>query len=153
MSQTQIVEINGLKMEVDLRHAKRVEEFRIGDPVKVLVISTGYGATAPEVHPGIIVDFEAFATLPTIVVAYMDTSYGGGLKLAHINSKTTDKYELVASSSDSMLALNKSHILDRMQREIDTKSAELRDLEQKRAYFIERFGIYFGEVATQPEGA
>ena len=31
-----IVEINGIKMEVDLRHATRVEEFKIGSKVKVL---------------------------------------------------------------------------------------------------------------------
>ena len=31
-----IIEINGIKMEVDLRNAKRIDTFKVGDPVKVL---------------------------------------------------------------------------------------------------------------------
>lgn len=32
-----IVEINGIKMEVDMRHAKTIDTYKIGDRVKVLV--------------------------------------------------------------------------------------------------------------------
>ena len=90
---TQIIEVNGIKMEVDLRHAKRIDHFKVGDPVKVLASGSG----SSEVFAGVIVGFEAFETLPTIVVAYIDASYySGGLKIAHINAKSRDKYELVA---------------------------------------------------------
>jgi hypothetical protein len=32
-----VIEINGVKMEVDMRYAKRVDELRIGSRVKVLI--------------------------------------------------------------------------------------------------------------------
>lgn len=37
MDQKRIIEVNGVKLEVDLRNARRVDEFRVGSPVKVLV--------------------------------------------------------------------------------------------------------------------
>ena len=33
------IEVNGVKMEVDMRHARRIEEIRIGDKVKVVKIN------------------------------------------------------------------------------------------------------------------
>lgn len=36
MSETTIIEINGVKLEIDLRHAKRIDNLRVGDTVKVL---------------------------------------------------------------------------------------------------------------------
>lgn len=36
MEERRIVEINGVKIEVDMRTAKRVDSFRVGDNVKVL---------------------------------------------------------------------------------------------------------------------
>lgn len=114
----QIIEINGIKMEVDMRTAKRIDQFRVGDPVKLL-INTSSDA---EVMAGVIVDFENFSTLPTIVVAYCSSSYWSAeLKFAHINSKTKDKYEIVASSEDTLLALDKATVLNRIQTEIEKR--------------------------------
>ena len=36
MEEKRIVEIDGVKIEVDLRTAKRIDTFRVGDNVKVL---------------------------------------------------------------------------------------------------------------------
>ena len=36
-TETQVIEINGVKLEVDMRYAKRVDLLRIGSRVKVLV--------------------------------------------------------------------------------------------------------------------
>ena len=36
MTDTTIIEINGLKLEIDLRSAKRIDSFRVGDNVKIL---------------------------------------------------------------------------------------------------------------------
>ena len=33
------IEINGVKLEVDLRNATRIDEFKVGDNVKVKIIS------------------------------------------------------------------------------------------------------------------
>ena len=39
MEEKRIIEVNGIKMEVDLRNAKRIDQFKVGDSVKVLVKS------------------------------------------------------------------------------------------------------------------
>jgi len=39
----QIIEINGVKLEVDLSTAKRIDEFRVGDTVKVLILVHRHG--------------------------------------------------------------------------------------------------------------
>ena len=36
MEEKRLVEINGIKMEVDMRSARRVDTFKVGDNVKVL---------------------------------------------------------------------------------------------------------------------
>ena len=36
MENKRIIEINGIKLEVDLTTAKRIDEFKVGDNVKVL---------------------------------------------------------------------------------------------------------------------
>ena len=36
MEEKRIIDINGMKMEVDLRTAKRIDTFKVGDNVKVL---------------------------------------------------------------------------------------------------------------------
>lgn len=141
MENLQIIEVNGIKMEVDLRHAKRIDHFKMGDPVKLLVND---GHTNSTVHAGVVVGFEAFTSLPTILVAYIDTSYfGAGLKVAYVNERSRDKYELVACQDNTVMSLDRGSILHRMDAEIDKKDAELRELQQRKIYFEEMFGVYF----------
>ena len=74
-TQTAIVEVNGIKLEVDLRTAKRIDQLTdqltIGSRVKCLVKQYSDFKTVP----GVVVGFEPFEKLPTIVVAYLDTDY------------------------------------------------------------------------------
>ena len=138
----QVIEINGVKMEVDMRHARRVDHFRIGDACKLLLTGSNY--SNPEVVAGVIVDFESFKSLPTIVVAYVKSGYGStGLDFAYVNEKSADKYELVASSSDSQLAVNKAEVLQVFEREEAKLQAQIDEVRSKRRYFMERFGAYF----------
>ena len=89
--ETTIIEINGVKLEVDLRHAKRIDELTIGSPVKCLVKK--YESYA--VYPGIIIGFEPFLSLPTIVVAYLETdTYNADIKFVAFNTNTKD-FEIV----------------------------------------------------------
>lgn len=137
----QIVEINGVKMEVDLRHAKRIDTFKIGDPVKLLIVSDN------SVKAGVIVGFEAFEKLPTIVVVWIDDSYySGGLKTAHINEKSADKYELVACNDGTLMHLSRSHITEKLEKAITKAESELADARAQLKYFNERFGVHFGEA-------
>jgi len=137
MEERTVVEINGVKMEVDLRTARTIDTYKVGDRVKVLVkkYSDNY-----ETHHGVIVAFDNFENLPTITVCYITTGYSGDLSFAYINSKSKD-IELVACNDDVLI--EKGEVLARLQKQIDLKKAEIEDIERKMRYFEDRFGTWF----------
>lgn len=136
----QIIEVNGIKMEVDMRHARRVDHIVVGTKVKVLV-KASYGE--PEVHTGVVVGFEQFQTMPTIIVCYLKVDYSScELKFAYINAKSGDKYEIVVSIDDE-LPIQKQDVLSKIDREIEKKRVEIEDMERKRDYFLRHFNTYF----------
>jgi hypothetical protein len=137
-SNKRIIEVNGVKLEVDLTTARRVDEFRVGSRVKVLVKQyEKYTSRA-----GVIVGFDNFKARPTIIVAYIDVDYNSAaLKYAHINADTPD-IEICAADPDD-LPLQKHSVLQRMDREIEAEKAKVRDLEQSRDHFLRMFGTYF----------
>ena len=144
-TETTIIEINGIKMEVDLRHAKMVHDnLRVGTKVKLLAKSDYSG---PEVYPGIIVGFEPFESLPTIIVAYVKGSYGESsfIHFAYINASESarKKWELVPSVDDE-LPVSKENVLGGIDREIKKHEREIEELNAKRTYFLRNFGAYFG---------
>lgn len=132
---TRIIEINGIRMEVDLRNARRVDSFRVGDPVKVLRKSYG---TTYNTYPGIISGFDEFKNLPTITVAYMKD---GALEFVGINAKTED-VEIVQADRDT-LHMEKADVLRLMDRQLAEAEMKVADLKQRREYFLARFGAYF----------
>lgn len=139
----QIIEIGGVKMEVDTRHAKRIDELKIGSPVKVLVKS--YGDTV-NVHPGVVVGFEPFPSLPTIIVAYVVVNYSSAeLKFAHINRETKNT-EIIHSVDPTDLLVDKQKYADVFDREIEKKRRELQDMEEKKKFFLSEFGAYWERV-------
>jgi len=129
--QRTIIEVNGIKMEVDLRHAKRVEEYRVGDNVKVLV--KGYGDSY-ESCAGVIVGFDAFRMRPTIVVCYLKPGYGAEVKFAFITPDTKDIEIIHMADYDKLLDADKT--LEYLEREIIKKEAEVLDLKMKKDYFV-----------------
>ena len=138
--QTTIIEINGVKLEVDLRKAKRVDNLKIGDRVKCLV--KGYGSTM-NTYAGVVVGFEPFPSLPSIIVAYLNLDYSSGtLKFKTFNAETKD-FEVVADIDNNALEVDKINILSVFDRDADKKRQELAEIEDKRAYFISHFGRYF----------
>jgi hypothetical protein len=134
----QIIEVNGVKLEIDTRYARRIEELRIGSRVKVL--KEEYSSTT--VYPGIVVGFEPFAKLPTIIVAYVKAGYSDvGLETVSYNAKT-EKIEIVASIDDDF-SVSKSEVLGWFRRErqkLDEKRAEI---DAKEAFFLDRFKAYW----------
>lgn len=137
----QIIEINGIKMEVDLRHAKRIDHMVVGTKVKLLAKGNSYSST--EVHSGVVVGFEPFESLPTIIVCYLKVDYSSAeLKFAYINKETADKYEIVVSVDDE-LPIAKRDVLAKIDRELEKKRAEIEDMERKRDYFLRHFNTYF----------
>lgn len=144
----QIIEINGVKMEVDMRYAKRIEHLQVGSRVKCLI--KGYGEDY-KVHPGVIVGFEPFEKLPSIIVAYLETDYSSAsIKFKSYNAKCSD-FEIVADIDNNALEVNKADILNKFDRELERKRLEVEEIEQKRDFFTKTFGVYFSDFAAQAE--
>ena len=136
-----IIEVGGVKLEVDMRYARRVDTLRVGDRVKCLVKK--YGNTH-ETYPGVVVGFEPFPSLPSIVFAYLDTSsYNGDtLKVKTFNQKTED-FEIVPDVDRNSLEVDKGRVLTMLDRDIEKKREELNQSELRRQYFLDNFGSYF----------
>lgn len=135
-----IIEINGIKLEVDLRTARRIDEFKVGDSVRVLDKRNGKN----EMRPGVITDFANFKELPTIVVAvYKAPDYWTkpSIEFIHFNSDTAD-VEIVGVSAEEII-VSRETIVQKFDDEIAKKRDELNDLIIKRDTFVK----YFLEVA------
>jgi len=140
MTDFQTIEVNGIKLEVDLRTARRIESYRVGDRVKILI--KDYSGYTP--HPGVIVGFDAFEHLPTITVAYLDVGYSKAeIKFAYINSQT-EETEITTDAGD--ILVDKTEVTSLIEKEIARKRDELEDLERKRAYFESHFARYFSDA-------
>lgn len=137
MEDKRIVEIDGVKVEVDLRTAKRVDSFKVGDNVKILDKDyNGY-----KVKPGIIVDFAEFKELPTIVIAVFEEgswSSSPSISFIHFNAAMSEKIELVPASEDE-IKLSKDGVIEKFEREIQKKKNEYIDLQNQLEYFKKHF--------------
>lgn len=145
---TTVIEVNGVKLEVDLRTAKRIDTLQIGSRVKCLV--KGYDSY--KVMPGVVVGFDPFESRPSITVAYLDVDYSGAnLKFQTLN-KDTKEFEIVAAIDNDQLEVNRADVLTRMDREIAKKQLEIEDLQQRKAYFLDNFKAYFADCAPSDIG-
>lgn len=136
-----IVEINGVKIEVDLRTCKVIENYKVGDRVKVLIKDySGYNSYA-----GVIIGFDDFQKLPTMIIAYLKQSYSSAeINWVYLNAETKDIEICPANALDKFL--DKSHALNLFDKEIAKKELELIEIKNKREYFQKEFASYFGEV-------
>lgn len=135
-----IVEINGVKLEVDLTEARVVESYKVGDVVKVLIKSySDYKS-----YPGTIIGFDNFKNLPTILIAYLETSYNAAsIKFVHLNAES--KEIEVCPMNRKELPFAKENVLELMDIEINTTQLKVEDLKRKREFFLAEFGSYFKE--------
>jgi hypothetical protein len=134
-----IIEINGIKMQVDLRNAKVIDEYKVGDNIKVLIqdYSDNYKS-----YIGTIIGFDDFEKTPTVVVAYLKTEYSSAtIEFLYYNRQT--KNAEIAALNDWDLPLTKSQVLDNFHREQLKKEQELKELQQKERMFEKLFGKYF----------
>jgi hypothetical protein len=139
-----IIEINGIKLEVDMRYARRVEELRIGSPVKVLVKSQ---YSDHSVLPGIVIGFEPFKELPTILVAYVENTYSNaGIKVISINSAQKN-YDIVAAV-DPDFAVDKDAVIKQFDRQIASKQREIDAIEDQKRYFETNFKAFWTSVSS-----
>lgn len=137
----EIVEINGVKFEVDLSTAKKIQEFKVGDSVKILKKQyQDYKASL-----GIIVGFDWFESLPTVRIAYLDIDYSKAeVNFIDYNSESKD-IEISPLNNINELSYNRSTIIDLLNRDIDKRTIELEEMKQKKELFINTFAKYFEE--------
>ncbi len=139
------VEINGVKMEIDLRSARRIDTFKVGDDVKLLKKgdpTSSYSDKEDKIYPGMIVDFANFQDLPTMVVAYFEEGGWGSLptiQFLYYNEHTTG-WDLVYCDKNE-LKVSEQSILQKFDREIEKKQRELDELVGKKEYFITHFMV------------
>lgn len=135
-----IIEINGIKLEIDLTTAKRIDEFKVGDNVKVLKKNGG----SYDVCAGVIVQFVNFKELPTIQIAIFKQDYWGTkIEFINFNSKTEDVEFTLCSEHE--LRLEKFSVIDKFNVEIQKKQDEVNELIAKRDWFEKYFAKYFGK--------
>lgn len=136
MEEKRIIEINGMKMEVDLRTAKRIDTFKVGDNVKVM--TTSYDGKH-SIKPGVITDFAMFKDLPTIVVAVFNEgswSSNPTISFEHVNNESDTK--LIFASKEE-IRLSRDGVIEKFEREIQKKENERQDLQNQLDYFKKHF--------------
>lgn len=144
MEQGTIVEINGVKMEVDFRSAKatRVDTFKVGTKVKLLKKTY----SGHEVKTGVIVGFDAFEKLPTITVAVIETGYGANPVSFFAFNASEKECELLASDDGEETLYRREEVVATLARNIESKKLELANAEGAYALFIK----YFGAAVQEP---
>lgn len=137
-----IVEINGVKLEVDMRTARNVEHYKVGDNVKVL--KKKYSDTW-ESYPGVIVGFDNFKERPTIVVAYIDVTYNEAkVAFLYMNKESKD-VEICPMIRDELL-FDKGRAIDMLDKVINEAQAKLDQAKLQKEYFMNAFGKHFDNV-------
>lgn len=132
-----IIEINGVKLEVDMRSARRIDEFKVGDSVKVLDQRNDKN----EMRSGVITDFANFKDLPTMMVAiYKEGSYWEKPTIEFIPfNANTEGIEIVGVSAEEII-VSRDTVVQKFDDEIAKKRDELNDLIIKRDTFVKYFG-------------
>jgi hypothetical protein len=134
-----IIEVNGVKLEVDLSTATRIDTFKVGDNVKILIKDYSDKFTS---YPGVIVGFDPFKNRPTIIIAYLKLEYSEGkIEFAYITKDTTNMEVCIAN--ETTLPFDRDRVLALMDRAITEAEQKLYNVKNQRAYFLEQFGHYF----------
>ena len=141
MTEEQIVtiEINGVKMDVDMRHAKvrKTESLKVGDRVKLL--QKKYG-NSYEVNAGVVIGFDAFNKLPTIIIACLGGGYNStAISFLYFNEKSTDAVEVIKADDEDPV-IDHPRILEAFDREISKKIAEADEVRSRKQFYEKHFG-------------
>lgn len=134
------IQIDGVKLEVDMRTARKVDCFRVGNKVKLL--KKGYSSYSS--YPAIIVGIDAFKKLPTVVLAYIDNplSDNCGLKFEYLNAKSSD-VEICPMVDDDIMPTMVT-MREHFDRAISAKHRDIQELTAKKEYFLRKYGEVIG---------
>lgn len=133
-----IIEVNGVKMEIDLRQAKVIDNYKVGDYVKILI----KGYSDYKSYIGNIIGFDNFEKNPVIVIAYLKNEYSSAsIEFAYYSKKSEDIEITTLNAWD--IPLTKSTIIEQFNKEILKKEQEVMEMKNKVNIFEQLFGKYF----------
>lgn len=135
---TRIIEVNGVKMEIDLRQVRVIDNYKVGDYVKILVKEY----SSYKSYIGNIIGFDNFEKNPTIIIAYLKNEYNtASIEFAYYNA-ASEGIE-ITTLNDWDIPLKKSTVLEHFQKEILKKEQEVEEIKNKAFAFDKLFGKYF----------
>ena len=139
-----VVEIGGVKMEVDMSTAKVINQYKVGDNVKILK-NEGYGDNKEwNVYPGVIGGLVQFRNKPIIVIAYLKVSYSDvEVKFINLNEDTKD-IEIMPALPEE-IPISEASVIEKLNNEITEKEKAVTDAKAKKNYFVKHFNKYFKE--------
>lgn len=139
---TKVIEIGGIKMEVDMRRAIKVEYYKVGTKVRVLKKTSSYGDAEYKTYGGVIVGFDQFKKQPSILIAYLKTSYGDEeIEFLTFNKNTKDVEICIAENN--FIPFQKATILEKLNNKIAEAEQHLLEAKEKKEYFVKNFDEYF----------
>lgn len=143
-SNIRVIEIEGVRLEVDMRTAKRIDSFKVGDRVKVLVKQYDRYQS----HPASIVAIDAFKNLPTVVIAYIDDVFNnkGEVRFAYLNAQSKD-IEICPMAEDDVVPTRQT-ILAYFNEAQKRKQQELDEITARKEWFLRQYGVAFGTSAA-----
>ena len=144
-AEKRIIEINGIKMEIDLRDCVVIDNYKVGDAIKVLV--KGYSDNWSS-YVGTIIGFDNFKENPTVVIAYLETNYStSDIKFIYFNAKTKDIE--ITKINDWDIPYKRSDIINKFSSEIEKKKIEIAEIKKKQTVFENLFGKYFDKFIAE----
>lgn len=142
---TRIIEVGGVKMEVDMRRAVKVEYYKVGTNVRILKKASSYGDAEYKTYGGVIVGFDQFKKQPSILMAYLKSSYGDAeIEFLTFNKQTKDVEICIAD--DNFIPFQKATVLRLLSNKITEAEQSLLEAKAKKEYFIKNFDKYFEEA-------
>lgn len=146
MSDTKIIEINGVKFEVDARTAtlKEISTVKLGSRVKVMLPQ--YGDSVKVCH-GVVVGFEPFQSNPVIIVAYLEDAYSSAPEIKFLYYTSKSKESIVISTENDCEALAKDHVCGAIEKKIAKLEQEIQDLKDRKEYFLKNFKTYWYAIS------
>ena len=136
-----IIEVNGVKMEVDMRTAKvaKLELYKVGTAIRVLKkeYNDDYKAYA-----GVIIGVDQFTERPSILIAYLKPGYSD-CEICFLSFNKDTKDTEICPADNTFIPFQRSTIEEQLNRKVLSAEQNLSEEKAKREYFTKYFEKYF----------
>jgi hypothetical protein len=134
------IEVNGVKLDIDLRQAKRIENYKVGDRVKILIKDY----STYKSHVGVIIGFDEFPSRHTMTICYIDSNYNSAeIKFAYFNSASKDLELCPLGEVEKVLDFDDA--INKLDSKILASEQVTYDLRLKKNFFIEKYNMHFNQ--------